>query len=103
MEVKSKEYSWAWVTADRLLSLGPCELICAYLVPSAATTDSVLYDGQNASGDTIITLKAATVRIMPFSPKAPVYCRKGLYVDVGSSVSGIFVQWRELGRGGNES
>lgn len=92
----SKEYSWAWVTADRLLSHGPCELVCAYLVPSAATTDTVLYNGENTSGVAIITLKAATIRIMPFNPKEPVYCEHGLYVDVGTSVSGVFVQWREL-------
>lgn len=92
----SKEYSWAWVTGDRILSHGPCELVYAALVPSGATTDSVLYNGENTKGDHIVTLKAATVRIMPFSPKIPVYCRRGLYVDVGTSVTGIFVQWREL-------
>lgn len=97
MEVESKKYSWAWVTASRLLSHGACEFIYACLVPSAATTDSILYDGENTSGDAIIILKAATVRIMPFSPKKPIYCRRGLYVDVGSSVTGCFVQWRELG------
>lgn len=94
--MESKEYSWAWVTGDRVLSHGPCELVYAGLVPSAATTDSVLYNGENTTGDPIVTLKAATVRLMPFSPKVPVYCSKGLYVDVGTSVSGIFVQWREL-------
>ena len=94
--MESKDYSWAWVTGDRLLSLGPCELVYAALVPSAATTDSNIYNGENATGDKIVTLKAATVRIMPFSPKVPVYCSKGLYIDVGTSVAGIFVQWREL-------
>lgn len=93
---ESKDYSWAWVTADRLLSHGPCELVYACLVPSGATTDSIIYNGESTSGKGIITLKAATVRIMPFSPKMPVYCDRGLYVDVGTSVTGIFVQWREL-------
>lgn len=95
--MESKEYSWKWVTADELLSHGPCELVYACLAPSAATTDSALYDGESTGGERIITLKAATVRVMPFSPKVPVYCRRGLYVDVGTSVTGIFVQWRELG------
>lgn len=96
MPDNSKEYSWEWVTADMLLSHGPCELLYANLVPSGATTDSVLYDGESASGKHIVTLKAATVRCMPFAPKVPIYCRRGLYVDVGTSVTGIFVQWREL-------
>ena len=94
--MNSKEFSWAWVTDDRVLSLGPCELLYAYLVPSDATTDSVIYNGQNTKGDAIVTLKAAAVTGHKFTPKVPVYCDKGLYVDVGTNVSGIFVQWRDL-------
>lgn len=103
MKVESKEYSWAWVTEDRLLSHGACELVYACLVPSGATTNSILYDGENTSGEIIVTLKAATVRNIPFSPKVPVYCRRGLYIDIGSSVTGIFVQWRELGHRGKSN
>lgn len=94
--MESKEYSWAWVTVDKFLSHGPCELCYAYLVPSAATTDSHIYDGESTKGDKIVTLESAAANPRPFSPKVPVYCRKGLYVDVGTSVTGIFVQWREL-------
>lgn len=90
----SKSISWKWVTADELLCPGACDLIYAALVPSGATTDSYLYDGEDTSGTVIINLYAATARVMPFAPKAPVYCRRGLYVDVGSSVTGIFVMWR---------
>jgi len=94
--MESKEYSWAWVTADRLLTNLECELVWAYLVPSAATTDTVLYDGVNTTGDPIVTLESAAVTGHKFSPKEPVYCRKGLYVDVGTNVTGVFVQWRNL-------
>lgn len=96
MAEKSQEFSWAWVTADRLLSHGPCELLYAYLVPSGATTDTVLYDGENTNGDHITTLKSAAVTGHEFNPPQPVYCRRGLYVDVGTNVTGLFVQWREL-------
>lgn len=95
--MESKEYSWAWVTADRLLSHGACELLFAYLVVSAASTDSAIYDGENTTGDKIVDLKSAAVTGHPFEPAVPVYCRKGLYVDIGTSVTGIFIQWRELG------
>ena len=94
--MESKEYSWAWVTGDRLLSHGHCELCMAYLVPSGATTNSSLYAGEGTDGDLIVTLKSAVVTGHPFKPPEPVYCRKGLYVDVGDNVTGIFVQWREL-------
>lgn len=95
----SKEFSWAWVTGDRKLSDGPCELIYAYLVVSAASTDTHLYNGENTTGDKIVTLESNSARGHAFNPKVPVYCRKGLYVDIGTSVTGVFVQWKELPRG----
>jgi len=92
----SKEISWAYVTADRVLSHGPCELLYAYLVVSAASTDSALYNGENTSGDKIADLKSAAVTGHELKPPAPIYCDKGLYVDVGTNVTGILVQWRHV-------
>jgi hypothetical protein len=94
--LESKEYSWAWVTADRILTEGECELVYAYLVPSGAETDTHLRNGVDANADIVVTLKAATVTDKAFSPKVPVYCRKGLFADIGSATSGLFVQWRNL-------
>lgn len=94
--MESKEYSWAWVTSDQCLRHGECELIAAYLVPSGATTDSALYDGESAAELPIIILKAEVIRTLPFEPPVPIYCRRGLYVDVGTSVTGILVIWRNL-------
>lgn len=94
--MESSKYSWKYVTSDELLSEGPCELVSAHLVPSAATTDSALYSGRNTSGTKIVDLKASTVDTLPFKPPVPVYCPQGLYVDIGTSVSGVLVQWRNL-------
>lgn len=94
--MESKEYSWAYVTSSRLLSDGPCELVYAYLVPSTATTDTVLYNGRNTSGEVIVTLKAAVITGHRFTPRVPVYCDKGIYVSLSANASGIFVQWRNL-------
>lgn len=95
--VESKEYSWKFVTADELLTRSPCELIFAYLVVSAASTDTHLYDGENTAGKKLVTLECAAVTGHPFRPSIPIYCRRGLYVDVGTNVTGVFVQWRDLG------
>lgn len=92
----SREYSWAWVTSDQLLSHGPCDLISAYLVVSAASTDTHLYDGENTRGSKIATLESAAVTGHHFKPPVPIYCRRGLYLDVGTNVTGVLVQWREL-------
>lgn len=98
-DYESKKYSWKFLTADELLSLGPCEVLYVYLVVSAASTDTSIYDGENTTGTLIATFVAAAVTGHEFSPPKPVYCRKGLYVDIGTNVTGMFVQWRELDRG----
>jgi len=101
--MESKEYSWAWVTTDRQLSDGPCELLMVSIVPSATTADTVVYDGDNDTGDEIIQFSITIVLNWDFKPPVPIYCRKGLYITVGTNVVGVFVQWRELGRKGGGS
>lgn len=93
----SKEYSWAWVTADRLLSHGPCELVYALLDPGATADYATLYDGEDTNGDIVAIVRAATMTSKAFAPKEPVYCRKGLYIDVATATTKVFVQWQELG------
>lgn len=97
MDRESEAYSWRYCTVDQPLSAGPCELLYAYLVVSAGSTDSALYNGTDTSGEKIIDFKSAAVTGHPFEPTKPAYCNKGLYVDVGTNVSGIFVMWRNLG------
>lgn len=92
----SKEYSWAWVTSDRQLSDGPCELLMVVLVPSATTIDTVIYNGDNTTGDKILQFNITVVLNWGFIPPVPIYCDKGLYIDIGTNVTGVLVQWREL-------
>ena len=96
MEMDSKSVSRQWVTADALLAEKECELLYAYLVPSAANADVSLYDGENTTGSLIATLKEAAVSGHEFTPPVPIYCRKGLYIDVGSNVTGVLIMWRLL-------
>ena len=88
-----KATTWAWVTVNGVLSQGSCYLKYAYLVVSAASTDTHLYNGQNTTGRKIATLEAAVATGHEFRPPEPVYCDKGLYIEVGASVVGVFVQW----------
>lgn len=96
MEPESKKYSWAWVTANRQLSHGPCELMFAYMIPSGAEDSTILYNGTGITGDVITYMVSAFVLPQVFRPLEPVYCEKGLYVVKGSATTGIFVMWREL-------
>ena len=97
---ESIEYSWCWCVANTVLSRGPSEIVTVILVPSGSTTDSAIYDGVDANGVLVGTLVAAVAAPWQFSPRVPIYCRSGIYVDFGTAVTGIFVQWRELGRRG---
>jgi len=87
---------WEWVTSDRVLAIGPCELIYAHLVVSAASADTHLYDGKSAAGKKIVTLVSAVATGMNFAPPEPIKCEQGLYVDFGTNVTGVLVQWRPL-------
>jgi len=94
--MESKEFAWSWVTASRRLSPGPCELVFAFLASDGQTTGkAIIYDGENATGDMVVTIESPANNGKAFSPRQPVYCRRGLYVTF-SAGDGIFVQWRGL-------
>jgi hypothetical protein len=95
-ERPSSDYQWRFLTASALLETGPCELVSAEVVPSATTTTTIIYDGTDATGKKVIQFNITIVLNWPFKPPEPIYCDKGLYVVVGSDVTGIFVQWRKL-------
>ena len=87
---------WDWVTSDRVLAVGPCELLFAHLVVSAASTDTHLFDGKSTAGKKIVTLESAAITGLDFKPPEPIKCEQGLYVDFGTNVTGVLVQWRPL-------
>jgi hypothetical protein len=91
--VEAKQISWRWCTIDQILSPGPCWLIWAYLVVSAASADTHLYNGLNPTADKVVTLESADVTGHEFTPPQPLYCSKGLYIDVGAAVTGVLVAW----------
>jgi hypothetical protein len=92
----SSEYSWQFVTASGKLDDGPCELVYANLLPSGASTGTILYAGKDAGGKEIIALAGTTVDNKEFSPAVPVYCAEGLYITIGSAVTGVLVIWHNL-------
>lgn len=100
---EAKEYSWKWITGDELLSHGRCELCLIVLTSSDGNGDVTLYDGENTNGRQICKFEGLANRSVPFGFHHHIYCRRGLYIDVGSNVTGLLVQWKELGHkgGGN--
>lgn len=93
-----KDYAaWEWVTTDQMITSNPCELIYAQVVSDGGEIkDTILYDGENTSGKLIFNLQCGKNGNIILSPKEPIKCRKGLYVDIGSSTEGILIMWRPL-------
>lgn len=85
-----------WITAAEILSATPCELIYAYLVPSAAAAAATLYDGLDTEGKVIATLEQAAKTSIPFDPPQPLLCNQGLYAGSFTNVTGILVVYRPL-------
>ena len=99
--MEGKDYSWKWVTEDELLSHGPCDFIYAHFIPqSAATATSTIYANTEASGEILSSIRTAESRACEIEPPVPLYCPKGLYVDIAAQTKGILVVWRELGKKG---
>jgi hypothetical protein len=94
---ESKEYSWKRITDDELLSHGACELLYVDVEPSAANGRITFYDGESAAGEQIHALKTQPNTNVVFKPPEPIYCRRGLFVDIDEKVTAVFIQWRELG------
>lgn len=95
--MKSKEYAWAFATESRILCHGVCELVFAHLSAEAAHDDTYLRNGENVNSDPIVILESGLAVSVPFAPKEPVYCNRGLYIEItDGNVKGVFVQWREL-------
>ena len=85
-----------WITAAEVLSAAPCELIYAYLTPSAASAKATIYDGMDTEGKVIAILEQQSVTSIPFDPPEPILCSQGLYVGSFTNVTGILVVYRPL-------
>ena len=95
--MESKDYTWKWVTADEILTKGPCEILYALFIPSSSSTaTATIFTGEDATGTTVVAFRTAQSRQSEFKPPKPVYCERGLFVDDIANVKGVFVQWRNL-------
>lgn len=94
MDSDARDFAWRFVTEDSLLSTKECDLLYANLAPSASAADVTIYDGINTLGVKVVALQASTKTNLEFRPRKSIYCRRGLYIDVGSNVTGLLVQFR---------
>lgn len=91
----SKGYSWKFVTVSQIISKVACELCCVNVEPSDANANVNLFDGEDTAGRKIIGLFTSVKINREFYPCMPIYCRKGLYVEIVAATTGVFIHWRE--------
>lgn len=83
---------WRYVSADTAVARGPVDYWGAILTgDGGGVADVTLYDGANASGRQVLTLWASTVESRIALLPIPITLEDGLFVDVGSNVTGVFV------------
>jgi len=96
-----EELLWEWVTASKIVESGPCFLVGADLSPSANGADATIYDGLDATGRRIDTLVASTKTNQPLLLPGRILCHSGIYIAIGSNVTGVLVLWQKIaGKGG---
>jgi hypothetical protein len=96
------EVLWEWVTADKIVQKGPCFFCGADLSPSAAAATVTIYDGQDTGGKVIDILVTAVKSNWQLQPPGKLRCNQGIYVDVGSNVSGVLVFYQLITGGGGK-
>jgi hypothetical protein len=87
-----KELDHDLVTVDKKVSNRPCFLYSACLVAgTGGAATAVIRDGHETASEAVLDLGALTSSndIRKFDP--PLYLKKGMFVDVGSNVTSVFV------------
>lgn len=82
------------VTSDQCVSPNPV-WVYSLVISSNGTdeADATIYDGESTSGDQVMTLFCNDEEMAQVIFPEPLYLRKGLYVDVGTNVNEVLVQY----------
>lgn len=94
MSDEEKCIAWRWGVNDQVISRIPCKLWGVVLTgDGAGVADITLRDGHSTTGDVILTLKAVQNGSEVVIFEKPIKTVKGLFLDVGSNVTGALVLW----------
>lgn len=91
-----KNWSWIWLTGDQTVSKRPCYLKKLVLSPDGTNAAEVtLHNGENTGGRTIVVVRCAANGRSVLDFDDPLYLDRGLYLDCGANLDGVFVQYME--------
>lgn len=88
--------AYRWLTADQLVNEGRT-LLCQLIVNASADGGSVtIYDGLNANGDLVGVFDGLAAGCNPIAFGRGVCLTRGLFVDIGSNITGVTVIYRPI-------
>jgi len=82
------------VSVDALVKTTPGKLYAVILSAASGGAGTVtIRDGHDTSGEIIMKLTATANWTVPVILREPVVFQRGLFIDVGSNVDSVFVQY----------
>jgi len=85
---------YSYLTADRLIERDPVILHSTTLLASTTGGDVTVYDGHDATSGRVVNVHEGTANECNTVTYGPgILLRDGLFVDIGSSVTGFLVVW----------
>jgi hypothetical protein len=92
-----KELDHDLVTTDKKVSNRPCFLYGTCLVAgTGGVATAVIRDGHETASEAILDLAALTSSNDSRKFDPPLYLKKGMFVDVGSNVTSVFVHYMQV-------
>ena len=92
-----KQIAWEVMVVDTLVSSRPAFIFALWISSEGtAEADAIVYDGQNASSLKLIHLDTVDESMAQLKFNPPLFFQKGIYVDVGSNVAQIGIQYLPL-------
>lgn len=89
-----KQCAFTRITGDQLVSRQAALVFGVWLVAgSGGAATAAVYDGESTNDDRKIDLSCVATGHDNKRYNPPAYFEKGIYVDVGSNVTSVVVQW----------
>ena len=87
------EYTWQRITYDTCLSHHKLWIGAILITPTSGSSGTVtLYNGESAADPKVLKVQTGTTVTFSLSFAEPLYCDRGLYVDIGDNVDELLIQ-----------
>jgi len=85
------------VAADQVVSTSPVHIFSLTITSNGSgEADAVVYDGESTGDPQIVNLYTVDEAMSQLVFPIPLQTRRGLYVDIGSNVSEVLIQYVNL-------